>query len=372
MKNMSLHKWGWAFFNSARQSALPLPVFALQNVPWWLNPATTQVNSMSEALDWAARGQLDFLIVCPDDCFISEKHLFIKFILDLIACGEACASISDRQGQGVQFFALNGKGSAVWPVEIESLFCYESRPEQFQDPGRFLRRRRVFYWNTEGMTDVDDLPTTAGVNTFHLVAAGLKSFKIIDRVGAESDVQVSFYDVNPDSLLFFKTQYEQWDGEDYPDFIAWAERRLKTNAEFSIPEPSDPQSRWDGFLSSFGGPSRWREFWRVYRKAKVTFTQVNILADPAALSRFPVGDTHLTWISNILNIPQVNRFSLPELIHLHTNLLSYLEFKANSYFVGQDFFHTRYSGLFTHEMRRQIDLGFDQVRMYLDGVRNCR
>lgn len=351
--------WGWAVLGATGSIELG----ALHALPWWLTdddprpPRFVRAVDPAEAVRWARDRKLEHLVLYPANVRLSRKHYFHKYLLGLVRGGHPPAAISS---DGVSFLTLRALPAELSGAALAALLAEAPPWPREIDFGGVEREdpRRVYYWNTESTRDLAQLPAGALARSFQLLASGTKPYSILLRA-AHEDYGVTFYDQNPDALDFFRAQREQWDGEDYPAFIAWAQRALGTNraSDWRLTPAAEHERAWGEFLAETG-ETRWREFWRAYRRRPVSFRRLDLLAAPEALAEEDRGQPHLLWTSNIFNTLPVTRLGLSALRSLPRRTLGFLLSRPGAYWVGQDFFHRRFATEFSAATLSQLEGSF--------------
>lgn len=155
-------------------------------------------------------------------------------------------------------------------------------------------RKGVFLWNIEPYTDVEAPPAEfrQRISSLYSVAAGFKANRILHTHGFDRDTRVVFFDYSPNALAVRKRMVEEWDGNDFPQFVRYLFR------EFPYPETyyqlwcdlspgeldgSDLEHTWERELQRWGGAQAFKAHWGAYRELRHLFVDCNILTEPAAL-----------------------------------------------------------------------------------------
>jgi hypothetical protein len=171
-------------------------------------------------------------------------------------------------------------------------------------------QRGVFLLNVESYADVETpQPGFAGpVSTLYCVASGFKPNRILQTHGMAADSRIVFFDYSPNALAVRKVMVEEWDGEDFPQFMRHLFARYPAPATFYqlwagvTPENIDwsaVDKLWQDQLGQLGGALAFRDHWREYRQLPHEYIHCDVLTDPhPLLERILPGPGALMWFSN--------------------------------------------------------------------------
>ena len=123
---------------------------------------------------------------------------------------------------------------------------------------------------------------------------------ILNPYGFYPDTEIVFYDYSKPSLAFKKLLLEQWDGENYHDFVSWALDKYQFNETGGVDtETKTKKQLWEREVKWWGSESAIREHWQEYKKLKHSFIHVDICETPEKItsSITPEKDS-LIWWSN--------------------------------------------------------------------------
>ena len=153
-------------------------------------------------------------------------------------------------------------------------------------------KRGVFLGNWEDYRDVASPPPgfSGPVSAFYGVAAGFKANRILETHGFDENTRVVFFDYSPIALGLKKAQVEEWDGTDFPAFIARVGERfpdafyqLWGNARAGTLDLDIVAALWEKELESWGGERSFQRHWRRSRRLSHRFVQCDLFANPRPL-----------------------------------------------------------------------------------------
>jgi hypothetical protein len=345
-KNFTRVGWGIV----AREGKLRTSV--LQSIPWAMIPEGERkkrvvvAETREEIEAWFRGTELEGLFLFLEGAFLRNKVVFYKFFSQAGLKPESWFKDKQSSGDLLYLPREESEGRERWPR-----YAAEMIGNHFleKDDGSWENRhQRVYFWNTESSDDVNQLAEYAPLESFHLLAAGLKPYLILRKMAELPKARIKFVDNNPDSLRFFEWSKKQWDGLDYPEFLLWCTKRgINQYTAFGRETILDHRSRWATFLKDFGGIEAWETFWKSYLNTPVDFHLVDILNDTSALSRLAHGERHLTWTSNVFNTASTGALPLEVVAELELRALSYLGRVKAGVWLGENFFHQKFAGLFS-------------------------
>ena len=180
-----------------------------------------------------------------------------------------------------------------------------SQPESGLEPrtGEFLEDvqrqvlnadRGVFLWNLEPYDDVRTPPTgfEPPITTLYSVASGFKPNAILQSLGFDARTRVVFFDYSAKALEIKRLLLEEWDGRDFPAFLARVFRSLPSHSahyhlwDGATPETLDPSAAeraWERELEAWGGERSFEEHWSRYRQLRHEFVRCDLLGDAEGL-----------------------------------------------------------------------------------------
>ena len=125
----------------------------------------------------------------------------------------------------------------------------------------------VFFWNTENYSDLKYVPIKKPLEKLYAVAASFKPNMILNHYGFTDDCEVVYYDYSKSALAFKKMLTTEWDGEDYPRFLEYAQRKYRINETGgNETQYLSRKELWDRELSWWGSEKAIKTHWERYKK----------------------------------------------------------------------------------------------------------
>ena len=123
---------------------------------------------------------------------------------------------------------------------------------------------------------------------------------ILHTYGFEEDSEVVFYDYSKQALAFKKLLLTNWDGEDYPSFLNWAEKKYSINETKGVETESHTrQQLWEREIEWWGSDKEIKNHWDRYKKLKHSYIHVDICDNPERItSLITPDDSSIIWWSN--------------------------------------------------------------------------
>ena len=158
----------------------------------------------------------------------------------------------------------------------------------------------VFFWNTENYTDLKYVEIDKPLKKLYSVAASFKPNMILNTFDFEHDSEVVFFDYSKQALAFKKLLLKHWDGEDYPDFLKWAERKYQINETGGVEtETITRQDLWKREIRWWGSEKDIKNHWDRYKKLKHSYVHVDICNNPEGItSLITPEENSAIWWSN--------------------------------------------------------------------------
>ncbi|MEM7355656.1 MAG: hypothetical protein AAF657_32880 [Acidobacteriota bacterium] len=212
----------------------------------------------------------------------SFEPTWAQALLDLHPAGaDQAAALGQYLGEGIAGFDTEAT-AAIWGPGERAFLATQ------RDLTRDLKSG-VFVWNMESYADVDEPPEEREkpVSTLYCVAAGFKSNRILETHGFDENTRVVFFDYSPLGLEFRRLLLEEWDGEDYLEFLRFAFTELTSRGAFFClwddlgPDEidwRDLEQRWQHELEAWGGANALRQHWVRFRKLEHTYLCANVLS----------------------------------------------------------------------------------------------
>ena len=136
------------------------------------------------------------------------------------------------------------------------------------------------------------------------MAAGLKTNWILQTHGFDEKTRLVYFDYSQQALDFKKLLHEEWNGEDYPEFLRYLFTKIKPGEAFyQLWGGFSPQDMawdtvreaWTREISRWGGEAVIKEHWRRAKQLRVDYVLCNILEDqepiaPQLDNRAELGD----------------------------------------------------------------------------------
>ena len=158
----------------------------------------------------------------------------------------------------------------------------------------------VFFWNTENYADLKYVEMEKPLNNLYAVAASFKPNMILNHYGFTDDCKVTYFDYSKAALAFKKLLLQEWNGEDYPRFLDYAQRKFSIN-ETGGNETQDltRDELWKREISWWGSEKAVKDHWDRYKKLSHSFIHTDICKNPEKItSRILPGDSSVIWWSN--------------------------------------------------------------------------
>ena len=168
----------------------------------------------------------------------------------------------------------------------------------------------MFLWNIEAYDDIEWPPPGfhRPVSTLYSVAAGFKPNRILHSHGFDENTRVVYFDYSPNALDVRRCLVEQWDGDDFPDFVRVLFQRFpypdtfyqlwdhRTSADVDW---NDVAEVWQREMDRWGGKAAFRDHWRRYRELEHVYLCCNLLQDPGPLLETMIPESSaVIWWSN--------------------------------------------------------------------------
>jgi hypothetical protein len=172
-------------------------------------------------------------------------------------------------------------------------------------------RRGIFVWNFESYDDVNERPADfeAPVSTLYSVAAGLKTSWILDTHGFDERTRLVYFDYSQQALEFKKLLHDEWNGEDYPEFLRYLFKKIEPGKAFYqlwggfSPEDmgwDKVREAWTREIARWGGEAVIKENWRRAKDLRVEYALCNILEDQGPLvEQLDNHGNSVIWWSNV-------------------------------------------------------------------------
>ena len=204
-------------------------------------------------------------------------------------------------------------GEAIATQELDPRFLSAGQLKFLTGVQRQVQncRRGIFVWNFESYEDVNQPPANfdAPVSTLYSVAAGLKTSWILQTHGFDEQTRVVYFDYSRQALEFKRLLHDEWNGQDYPDFLRYLFKKIQPGEAFYQLwggfSPQDMawdtvQDAWTREIARWGGESIIKEHWRRAKQLRVDYVLCNILEDQSPLlHEMDDRPSSVIWWSNV-------------------------------------------------------------------------
>jgi hypothetical protein len=231
------------------------------------------------------------------------------------SAGDVRSFLAYREDGIFSYDATNGASNPDWKGFLNFV----------KDQARHAKKG-VFLGNWESYDDIETPPKgfASPVSAVYGVAAGFKVNRILHTHGFDGKTRVFHYDYSPVALGIKKAQVEEWDGRDYPAFIASVAERFP-DAFYQLwglwgaPRPGAlnldmVKAIWDNELRLWGGEEAFVEHWSRFRTLSQSFVHCDLYARSGPLldSIVPDPGAILWWSNAFHSLNGVWFYSRPE------------------------------------------------------------
>lgn len=157
----------------------------------------------------------------------------------------------------------------------------------------------VFFWNTENYSDLKYIKPDP-IDKLYAVAASFKPNMILNHFNFTDNCEVVYYDYSKPALAFKKMLVKEWDGEDYPRFLDYAQRKYSIS-ETGGNETQDLSRKqlWERELTWWGSEKDIKNHWERYRTLKHSYVHCDICTNPEKVtSLITPSRNSIIWWSN--------------------------------------------------------------------------
>jgi hypothetical protein len=158
----------------------------------------------------------------------------------------------------------------------------------------------VFFWNTENYSDLKYVNMENPIKKLYAVAASFKPNTILNHYNFTDDCEIIYYDYSKPSLAFKKLLIKEWDGEDYPRFLDYAQRKYRIDETGgNETQHLSRQELWERELKWWGSEKAIKEHWDRYRQLPHKYVHCDICVHPEKLtSLITPEENSVIWWSN--------------------------------------------------------------------------
>jgi hypothetical protein len=172
-------------------------------------------------------------------------------------------------------------------------------------------RSGIFVWNFEGSDEISRPATgkDAPVSSIYSVAAGLKTYWLLETQGFNDDTRIVFFDYSERALEYKQLLHEKWDGRDYPRFLRYLFEKIPPGQAFyqlwggQSVEQLDwrlVNQTWTNEINRWGGADIFADCWQRIRRLPVEYVACDVLTEPDRLLSHVRSDANsVIWWSNV-------------------------------------------------------------------------
>jgi hypothetical protein len=173
----------------------------------------------------------------------------------------------------------------------------------------------IWIYNSERYYFNQDLN---GVDTFVGVASG---FKYLDILKYTDNCKFVFYDFHEKSLEWIKTLKENWDGNDYPEYLKTQPEEIQSLYKYVNGSVSDNQKM---LFEDFGGEAEFKKLWQKFKTCEAVFVTCDLFREGQVQNLLDAitGDRPFFYYSNIFATDFIIlSFKLSEIQGQHKSLI---------------------------------------------------
>jgi len=156
----------------------------------------------------------------------------------------------------------------------------------------------VFFWNTENYSDLKYVNMENPIKKLYAVAASFKPNMILNHYNFTDDCEIIYYDYSKPSLAFKKLLIKEWNGEDYPRFLDYAQRKYRIDETGGNETQNlSRQELWERELKWWGSEKAIKEHWDRYKNLSHSFIHMDVCENPEKLTSMitPEKDSVIWW-----------------------------------------------------------------------------
>lgn len=158
----------------------------------------------------------------------------------------------------------------------------------------------VFFWNTETYLDLKYVDIEKPIRKLYAVAASFKPNMILNHYGFVEDTEVVYFDYSKSALAFKKLLLKEWNGDDYPAFLNYAQKKYAINETGgNETQHLTRDELWKREISWWGSEKNIKEHWNEYKKLKHSYVHCDICENPDKLTKLITNEQEsVIWWSN--------------------------------------------------------------------------
>ena len=123
---------------------------------------------------------------------------------------------------------------------------------------------------------------------------------ILNHYGFTDNCEVTYYDYSKSALAFKKMLVKEWDGEDYPKFLNYAQKKFKINETGgNETQTLSRQQLWERELKWWGSEKTLKEHWDKYKTLNHKYIHCDICSTPEKITpTITHNENSVIWWSN--------------------------------------------------------------------------
>jgi hypothetical protein len=195
----------------------------------------------------------------------------------------------------------------------------------------------VFYFHTEDIEFVYDgikdyFEVHQKIKHVYLTASGFKALSLIQEQLLHEEAEIHWFDFSTAALSFYKTLLQNWDGVDYPKYIA--EHYSLVGQTPSSEDKENWEKLWKKTLSVFLGPENFKLLWEKLKKMKHHFLNIDLIENPQKFVDFVADQKEsVVFLSNIFDYQATIMKGSFSVFKSYIDLICLLKQKQNDIFV---------------------------------------
>jgi len=158
----------------------------------------------------------------------------------------------------------------------------------------------VFFWNTENYSDLKYVTIEKPIKKLYAVAASFKPNMILHKYDFTDDCEVVYYDYSKPALAFKKLLIKEWNGEDYPRFLEYAQRKYRIDETGgNETQHLSRKQLWEREVSWWGSEKEIKEHWDRYKTLKHSYIPMDVCENPEKVTSLVTSEEEsVIWWSN--------------------------------------------------------------------------
>ena len=158
----------------------------------------------------------------------------------------------------------------------------------------------VFFWNTENYSDLKYVTIEKPIKKLYAVAASFKPNMILHKYDFTDGCEVVYYDYSKPALAFKKLLIKEWNGEDYPRFLEYAQRKYRIDETGgNETQHLSRKQLWEREVSWWGSEKEIKEHWDRYKTLKHSFIPMDVCENPEKVTSLVTSEEEsVIWWSN--------------------------------------------------------------------------